>query len=789
MPPQYEVMQTRPFLRARTKLLKKMKGSPVAYKANEELEDIMSDLRNGREPKVPLTKRGETRLPKAIKYDLQGYHRAVFVRKGGGLTIAVYVGDHDDVDRYLDQNRGLTFDVVTVKGMKQITQARVSHTTAELAERAKHLEEEDARVGFSDLEESLLTDLGCDHLQKILDQILLTEGQDADFILSMAENLQFPDEQCKLAILDVLLDLFSGDLAKANDRLKREIAEQRGTLDESGTSLIDALRLGEGGTDLVLEGQIDEETLKHVTSDEHFEDWLLFLHPEQRSVVERDYTGPARLMGIAGSGKTCVLIHRAVRLAKKYPDERILVLTYNESLSHLLHYLLGKLCADTSVFERIDVESVEKYLRRMVSAISSKEASRLNELDPKSGEDISLCWKDFCEKPHGLPEVTEIVDAIAQYGDRPPDPAAYLYDELAWIRSGYGRGSRRDYLTADRHGRGIPLPKSTTKKTVAGFEPDARSKILQLLEDFEEYMHAGDLIDREGVTQVAYRLRKRLDQHPEVRYRCVLVDEYQDLSTLELVLLSQVPTLDENGMFYVGDPVQKIFPRHHDNKQAHLNFSGRSSNLRKNFRNTRRILESAQMMVTPFLVEGAESRAPIPIEDIIPPEFTVRIGESPLIFDCASPEQQIQLARSFAGMMNQFQWESLAFCSLDPKTLTAVERTFKDSGIPSQRLGPGIDFRRGGIKIAHLDDIKGYEFSTVVLLDLSDPKRPERDGFPSPSVPWAERWRDAMRIYVAMTRARDQLYLTYISNPTEIIRHIWDTVAEEKPASWIDPEL
>ena len=47
-----------------------------------------------------------------------------------------------------------------------------------------------------------------------------------------------------------------------------------------------------------------------------WEKWTVFLHPEQRQWVERDYAGPARVSGSAGTGKTIVALHRAVHLAR-----------------------------------------------------------------------------------------------------------------------------------------------------------------------------------------------------------------------------------------------------------------------------------------------------------------------------------------------------------------------------------------------------------------------------------------------------------------------------------------
>ncbi len=69
-----------------------------------------------------------------------------------------------------------------------------------------------------------------------------------------------------------------------------------------------------------------------------WEKWTVFLHPEQRQWVERDYNGPARVSGSAGTGKTIVALHRAVHLARSHPDARVLLTTFSDTLAHALRH-------------------------------------------------------------------------------------------------------------------------------------------------------------------------------------------------------------------------------------------------------------------------------------------------------------------------------------------------------------------------------------------------------------------------------------------------------------------
>ena len=48
-----------------------------------------------------------------------------------------------------------------------------------------------------------------------------------------------------------------------------------------------------------------------------FETWMTFLHPRQQAVATRHYTGPARISGPAGTGKSVVALHRLRHLGRR----------------------------------------------------------------------------------------------------------------------------------------------------------------------------------------------------------------------------------------------------------------------------------------------------------------------------------------------------------------------------------------------------------------------------------------------------------------------------------------
>ena len=91
-----------------------------------------------------------------------------------------------------------------------------------------------------------------------------------------------------------------------------------------------------------------------------WEKWTIFLHPAQRQLVEREYNGPARVSGSAGTGKTIVALHRAVFLARANPDARVLLTTFSDTLANALRIKLHRLISsEPRLAERLQVQSLD----------------------------------------------------------------------------------------------------------------------------------------------------------------------------------------------------------------------------------------------------------------------------------------------------------------------------------------------------------------------------------------------------------------------------------------------
>src|SRR5690625_2530815 len=120
---------------------------------------------------------------------------------------------------------------------------------------------------------------------------------------------------------------------------------------ESDAELLDALQ--HDAAKLQFAFIEDDEELRKAIEEDDFAEWRVFLHPEQRRYATRDYNGPFRLSGGAGTGKTVVLLHRARRLARQNPEARILLTTFSRVLADALKTDLRRLDARVPIATRL----------------------------------------------------------------------------------------------------------------------------------------------------------------------------------------------------------------------------------------------------------------------------------------------------------------------------------------------------------------------------------------------------------------------------------------------------
>ena len=100
-----------------------------------------------------------------------------------------------------------------------------------------------------------------------------------------------------------------------------------------------------------------------------WDQWMVFLHPSQRSLVSQSFGGPARVSGSAGTGKTVVALHRTASLLEKSDNTKVLLTTFSLPLANALETKLRILTGhETNVVPRVTVLPFKGHCERLVHA-------------------------------------------------------------------------------------------------------------------------------------------------------------------------------------------------------------------------------------------------------------------------------------------------------------------------------------------------------------------------------------------------------------------------------------
>ncbi len=296
-----------------------------------------------------------------------------------------------------------------------------------------------------------------------------------------------------------------------------------------------------------------------------WEKWTVFLHPDQRQIVDRDYAGPARVSGSAGTGKTIVALHRAVHLARANPDARVLLTTFSDTLASAIHTKLKRLIGnEPRLGDRIDVHSIDSIGLRLFKAhcgaVTLADRNAIREVLAKASKTVA--GHKF--SPHFLlTEWEEVVDA--------------------WQLESWDA-----YRDVARLGRKTRLPEPQRQVLWAIFE-QARAA----------------LKERGLKTRAALftELASVMTAKPLLLFDHVVVDEAQEMSISHLRFFAAVGAGRPNGLFFAGDLGQRIFQQPFSWKSLGVDVRGRSRNLRVNYRTSHQIRTQADRLLGAEMVD------------------------------------------------------------------------------------------------------------------------------------------------------------------------------------------
>ena len=461
-----------------------------------------------------------------------------------------------------------------------------------------------------------------------------------------------------------------------------------------------------------------------------WEKWTVFLHPEQRQWVERDYTGPARVSGSAGTGKTIVALHRAAHLARTHPDARILLTTFSDTLANALQTKLKRLLgSEPRLAERIDVYSLNAIGLRLYKA--------------RAGPATIV----------GREIMRELVQEAAKGVDGHKFGLHFLLTEWEQVVDAWQLETWEAYRDVARLGRKTRLPEAQ------------RLVLWSIFECVRAGLKARQLITHAALFS---SLAAAISKSKTVVFDFAVVDEAQDISVSHLRFLAALGRGRPNALFFAGDLGQRIFQQSFSWKAIGIDIRGRSRTLRVNYRTSHQIRGQADRLLGPLVTDvdgNTEDRS-----DTV----SVFNGPPPVIHILKDESEEIKIVGNWiaeqakAGMMpHEFGIFVRSTAQLDRARAAA-----KEAGMAFKILDKHVETASGYISISTMNLAKGLEFRAVVVMACDDEIIPLQDRIEKvgDEADLKEIYETERHLlYVACTRARDHLLVTSVEPASEFL--------------------
>lgn len=487
----------------------------------------------------------------------------------------------------------------------------------------------------------------------------------------------------------------------------------------------------------------EPEFLKEILS-KPIEDWMIFLHPEQRAITSRHFEGPAQVRGAAGTGKTVVGLHRAAWLAKRNRELGetlpILVTTYIRSLPPVLEALYLRLPETTA--GEVEFVHIDRLANQICSAGGERRAT-----------DSKVINRAFASAHKQV-----VVDGTPLAGAG--FSRQYLKDEIAAVIKGRGISTLEEYRALRRTGRRAPMG------------AQQREQVWTLKEEWDAEMAKRGNVD---FPDVVHRARDLARATAARRYSAIIVDEAQDLTLVGLQLLRALvngSAQDDraNGLMLLGDGAQRIYTGGFTLGQAGLEVRGRSTVLKTNYRNTAEIVGAAMTVAGDAEVDDLGETFRRGDATV----YTLRRSRKPLLFECASFEDQLREVWDSVTALTEGDHFSTGDIGVLLPTNRMVKQTlryFREAGLSAQDLARYEGRPNDLVKVGTYHRAKGLEFKVVFLPGLSDGMFPVAADIGAGPEEAAEAESLAVsQLFVAMTRARDLLVVLYEQSPSQLLQ-------------------
>jgi superfamily I DNA/RNA helicase/mRNA-degrading endonuclease RelE of RelBE toxin-antitoxin system len=419
-----------------------------------------------------------------------------------------------------------------------------------------------------------------------------------------------------------------------------------------------------------------------------FEKWKIFLHPSQRNLAYRNYNGPVKVTGGAGTGKTVCALHRVKYLVDKVGvfNPPVLFTTYTKSLTNYLRETIQSLGVTD---EQVEITNIDKLI---LDLANNKQYSIFEtKVGYLTAEQEKKLW-------------AKAIDKVPTRFDE-----EFFYAEFNEVIVPLGIESPEAYHTASRISRTTRIGRKD------------KEEIWQVVTEFQ-HQKAGNF----SKIELCMLLSNFFEKQKIKPFSHVVCDEIQDFSNPELKLLRSLVDEKENDLFLVGDPFQNIYKKTQNFSKSGISVKGRRSRkLKINYRTTEEIKHLAMKVVSEVPVDDFDGNP-----ENMKGYLSLMHGNEPGYLTFNTPEEE---DRFMLDQLNQFIINDLinpneiCICARTNYGLDEIKKVLNTAGFKYSDVG-SLRHTATAINVSTFHNMKGHEFKIVLVRGMSEDKVPYKHG-------------------------------------------------------------
>ncbi|CUP02116.1 MULTISPECIES: UvrD-helicase domain-containing protein [Clostridium] len=497
------------------------------------------------------------------------------------------------------------------------------------------------------------------------------------------------------------------------------------------------------------------------------------LNVEQRRIIENKPNGHVLVKGVAGSGKTTVAVHKIPFLLKDYTyekDDKILVITYNKSLINYIKYIYEEIernkeneqltlgIYESGDKDKLYIETIDNMMFKYFTSYIKEE--KLEKLRVATEKQIN---KAMVEAINVVKQEYEKVNVLDRKN------LTFIIEEIRWMKS-CNYTDIEEYQTIDRIGRISNNNVESTHKLRKNSK--IRKAIFEVMIQYNDNLKKEKLVDLQDVALMALRQAKR-----EVgeKYTHIIVDETQDLTRVQLEFIKTLyMNRSYSSMLFVSDTAQSIYPeawlvKGRSFTSIGLDMTGKSTSLSKSYRTTMQIAYAAYSLIE-------DDKNILEDDNFVKPSLIDKQGVYPVYRGFKNKVSEAEyIAETIENeLKNKYDYKDIAIISKFKNQLKDIKIFLEKNNIPYKELESNeeLDFNEDCVKLLTMHCAKGLQFKAVIIAGLNDKIIPSRD--------FANEFEDSdfvesidrRLLYVGMTRATEELFLSSYGNPSKFIKDI-----------------